>query len=95
MNRYTIKSIASAAPGMRVKLIPNIVDEDVNNEILIVEEAIIAWALVERENGREVIEPVFLDEDNQPMVYTEWEIQEEAANRFADPMYEVLDGDRS
>lgn len=90
MNGFTIKSIASAQKGCMVRLIPNIVDEDVNNEALIVEEQVIAWALVVRENGREVIEPVFLNEDYMPITYSQWEQDEQEINSLADPIYEVF-----
>ncbi|QKY79585.1 hypothetical protein SEA_SHAKENBAKE_102 [Streptomyces phage ShakeNBake] len=90
MSNFTIKSIASAAPGYKVKLIPNIVDEDVNNDELIVHETVVAWAVVVSETGRERIEPVFLNEDYMPIVASAWEEDEESGNELADPTWEVL-----
>lgn len=89
MNSFRIKSIVVAQPGYVVTVDDGV--RDVNIEMTRIDEPLIAWAVVtDNETGQDSIEPVFLDEYNVPVVFSQWEQDQKGRNEKADPSYEVV-----
>jgi len=88
VSSFSIKSIVVAQPGYVVTVEDGV--RDTNIEMTRVDVALIAWAVVtDNETGRDSIEPVFLDEYGVPVVFSQWEQDQKAQNKKADPSYEV------
>ena len=88
MSSFSIKSLVVAQPGYVVTIEDGVRDADV--EMTRIDEQLIAWAVVtDNETGHDSIEPVFLDEYNVPVVFSQWEQDQKAQNKKADPSYEV------
>lgn len=72
--RFTIKSMTSEPKDRTVKLYSG---KDANDKLskMAVYVPVIAWAIVEHHNdGKNTIEPVFLDEMAMPVVFSQFEV---------------------